>query len=814
MADPSHIQSAASKSIRPFRSSEEYLEAMKEDLAEWFNTLYDLDIQVDTFLESLETGGHLCRHANNVNRIALDFQRRHPEVAARMRVPQNEVVFQAKNVVPGSFIARDNVSNFIQWCRQDLGIQDVLMFETNDLVLKKNEKNFVLCLLEVARRGSKFGMLAPMLIQMEEEIEEEMRDQMADGVLGTCQESRDRQAPAYPSRARPIALCDLKNLDELVREILGCCSCPSQFPMVKVSEGKYKVGDSSTLIFVRVLRSHVMVRVGGGWDTLEHYLDKHDPCRCSSLSHRLPQPRTPGFSPQKPAPRSFSPAPRASSPSTPRRLRAPGSSSGGGDSSHARTERGSHQTKGVGDTGIPKPPSGTKQEGLPPRGGPAALPGSASPSRNPAEPRAASTLRPRDPAPTRARRCSGDSDSSASSAQSGPPGPRDGGTPRRRDPGRGCPPQPPHDAGPCPGGRTAPEERGRSRVPNGPGRAQPRARSHGRPGPQPLLLISRRRDGQHSWARAETPSRPGSPVRSRTPSRPAARSPAPTPRRCSLEEGVGGRRVGDPGEGPPHGGGAGEALQRELEELARRLRAPLRLEPGQEQQLFRRLEEEFLANTRMMEELEDGETPPAPPLPPSTAADSAYCSSSSSSSSLNVFGKHGLPAEDGRRSGNGAGLPPPVAPEMADVGRRPALSSSSDESSCFPASWDAREMRGGLESDTDWAPGEDELTETEETPAVADGPSGVPGDPEPVPSFPALPPRPWAKPRLDTQPHKKPSRIPTPRGYGAAPPRPPTGSPKPGERKPWGALQSVLSSFLEPAWVPREHEGLDEDAWP
>ncbi|NWU72870.1 GA2L1 protein, partial [Pterocles burchelli] len=278
------IQSAACKSIRPFRSSEEYLEAMKEDLAEWFNTLYDLDIQVDTFLESLESGCHLCRHANNVTRAATDFQRRHPEVAARMRVPRNEVVFQAKNVAPGSFVARDNVSNFIRWCRQDLGIQDVLMFETNDLVLKKNEKNFVLCLLEVARRGSKFGMLAPMLIQMEEEIEEEMRDQaLAYGMLGTRQDGHHPQAPAYPARARPVSLCDLKNLDELVREILGCCSCPSQFPMVKVSEGKYKVGDSSTLIFVRVLRSHVMVRVGGGWDTLEHYLDKHDPCRCSSL---------------------------------------------------------------------------------------------------------------------------------------------------------------------------------------------------------------------------------------------------------------------------------------------------------------------------------------------------------------------------------------------------------------------------------------------------------------------------------------------------------------------------------------------------
>lgn len=415
--------------------------------------------------------------------------------------------------------------------------------------------------------------------------------------------------------------------------------------------------------------------------------------------------------------------------------------------------------------------------------------------------------RPRDPAPARSRRCSGDSDSSASSAQSGPPGPRDGGTPRRRDPSRGVPPQPPRDTGASPGGRAAPEERGRSRVPNGPSRASPRAHSHGRPGPQPLLLISRQRDGQHSWARAEPPSRPGSPARSRTPSRPAARSPAPTPRRSSLEEGAGGRRAGVPGEGP-HGGEAGEALQRELEELARRLRAPLRLEPSQEQQLFRRLEEEFLANTRMMEELEDGETPSLPPPPPpGTAADSAYCSSSSSSSSLNVFGKHGLPAEDGRRSGNGPPLP--VAPEMADAGRRPALSSSSDESSCFPASWDTREMRGGPESDTDWAPGEDELTETEETPATADGPPGLPGVPEPVPSLPSPPPRPWAKPRLDTQPHKKPSRIPTPRGYGAAPPQPPTGSPKP-----WGALQSVLSSFLEPPWVLREHEGLEEDAWP
>jgi len=37
-----------------------------------------------------------------------------------------------------------------------------------------------------------------------------------------------------------------------VQFLISRCTCPSQFPMVKVSEGKYRVGDSNTLIFVRV----------------------------------------------------------------------------------------------------------------------------------------------------------------------------------------------------------------------------------------------------------------------------------------------------------------------------------------------------------------------------------------------------------------------------------------------------------------------------------------------------------------------------------------------------------------------------------
>lgn len=50
------------RSYRPFKSSEEYLYAMKEDLAEWLNMMYpELDINVDNFMDRLDTGVTLCK---------------------------------------------------------------------------------------------------------------------------------------------------------------------------------------------------------------------------------------------------------------------------------------------------------------------------------------------------------------------------------------------------------------------------------------------------------------------------------------------------------------------------------------------------------------------------------------------------------------------------------------------------------------------------------------------------------------------------------------------------------------------------------
>ncbi|KAM6296704.1 GAS2-like protein 2A [Aegotheles albertisi] len=273
----------AVRSIRPYQSSEQYLYAMKEDLAEWLKELYDLDIEVGTFMEVLETGAVLCSHANNVTHVAEEFACACPGVAHHLHLPTAGVTCNLA-AQPGTFQARDNISNFIQWCRKEMDINDVLMFETEDLVLRKNEKNFILCLLELARRAARFGMRAPTLVQMEEEIEEELRQELD-------LPPTDTPLPRPPRKPR-----DLHNLDQMVQHLVSRCTCPIQFPMIKISEGKYRVGDSDTLIFVRVLREHVMVRVGGGWDTLEHYLDKHDPCRCTSLSHR---PAWRGRSPQQ-----------------------------------------------------------------------------------------------------------------------------------------------------------------------------------------------------------------------------------------------------------------------------------------------------------------------------------------------------------------------------------------------------------------------------------------------------------------------------------------------------------------------------------
>ncbi|VDO19858.1 unnamed protein product [Heligmosomoides polygyrus] len=74
-------------------------------------------------------------------------------------------------------------------------------------------------------------------------------------------------------------LTDHEKVNEEITKQKNACSCCQQFKIEKVADGHYRFGDTQIKRMVRILRSTVMVRVGGGWEALDEFLSKHDPCR-------------------------------------------------------------------------------------------------------------------------------------------------------------------------------------------------------------------------------------------------------------------------------------------------------------------------------------------------------------------------------------------------------------------------------------------------------------------------------------------------------------------------------------------------------
>ncbi|CAG9131638.1 unnamed protein product [Plutella xylostella] len=72
---------------------------------------------------------------------------------------------------------------------------------------------------------------------------------------------------------------DADKIHDEVKRLVMLCTCRQKFRVFQVGEGKYRFGDSQKLRLVRILRSTVMVRVGGGWVALDEFLVKNDPCR-------------------------------------------------------------------------------------------------------------------------------------------------------------------------------------------------------------------------------------------------------------------------------------------------------------------------------------------------------------------------------------------------------------------------------------------------------------------------------------------------------------------------------------------------------
>ncbi|XP_064490120.1 growth arrest-specific protein 2-like isoform X2 [Ornithodoros turicata] len=289
--------------IRMTQRQEQHLIPLKEDVADWLNKTLDVeDITADNFMSKLDNGVVVCR-------LATLLQARAEGSLLRP--------FKCwENAKSGSFFARDNTENFLRWCRK-FGVNEAVMFESDDLVLHSQARSVVLCLLELGRIASKFGVEPPGLVKLEKEIEElstdsdrssacsspplsranfsdssdgtklDQLDHDASGPLITnCVEDNVQGATDNSSSVvrHNKQTRKLSELDQKVRKIASRV-CHTETQIKRISEGRYCIG--GRIYFVRLLKEkHVMIRVGGGWDTLEHFLSRHDTCNVILLNRR------------------------------------------------------------------------------------------------------------------------------------------------------------------------------------------------------------------------------------------------------------------------------------------------------------------------------------------------------------------------------------------------------------------------------------------------------------------------------------------------------------------------------------------------
>ncbi|MEE6476578.1 hypothetical protein FKM82_011128 [Ascaphus truei] len=134
-------------------------------------------------------------------------------------------------------------------------------------------------------------------------------------------------AALHPNKDAYKPLTDADKIEDEVTRQVAKCKCAKRFQVEQIGENKYRFflgnqfGDSQQLRLVRILRSTVMVRVGGGWMALDEFLVKNDPCRAKGRTNMelrekfmLPDGASQSMTPFRPKGRRSQPSSRGASP--------------------------------------------------------------------------------------------------------------------------------------------------------------------------------------------------------------------------------------------------------------------------------------------------------------------------------------------------------------------------------------------------------------------------------------------------------------------------------------------------------------------
>uniref|UniRef100_A0A3Q1JCI6 Uncharacterized protein n=1 Tax=Anabas testudineus TaxID=64144 RepID=A0A3Q1JCI6_ANATE len=274
----------------PYRHDASLL-PMKEDLALWLNSV---DLTADSLMERLDNGVLLCQLAQLLQEKMIHANNGKPFI--------RRVIHWRADATSGSFFARDNTANFLYWCRK-IGVDEAYLFESEDLGNAQVD-----CVTQL----NLCGVEPPGLVKLEREIEREEAECLSPSSplpfsffppasLYSPSKSSLLLVPSPPPppalltpspKPRPSEAASLSSdlqstTTNLVRNIIENppCSCSSSFLVEKQPKGCYRVGEK--VLYIRMLNErHVMVRVGGGWETFISYLQKHDPCRGGGLVGR------------------------------------------------------------------------------------------------------------------------------------------------------------------------------------------------------------------------------------------------------------------------------------------------------------------------------------------------------------------------------------------------------------------------------------------------------------------------------------------------------------------------------------------------